>query len=132
LVAEDILLQLECVAVRLYDPGSGEPVEATRGDASTCSEWLRGHLSERRPLSCTEIISGGGGGSGSWRGVVIPVGVDAAGGVVAAVSDRTEFPSEVDQLLFTLLPIKLRQPFRTRASYTSASGPKSSFARSSG
>ena len=95
------LLQLKCVAVRLYDPGAGEPVEAMRGDARTCSEWLRNHLSESRPVSSTEIISDGG-GSGSWRGVLIPVGVDAAGGVVAAVSERTNFPSEVDQLLLHL------------------------------
>src|SRR5207244_1905432 len=43
-----------------------------------------------------------GGGPEPCRGVVIPIGVNAEGGMLAAACDRTDFPSEVDQLLLSL------------------------------
>lgn len=34
--------------------------------------------------------------------MVIPIGIDAEGGMVAAACDRADFPSEADQLLLSL------------------------------
>ncbi len=53
-------------------------------------------------LSGTQIIPDVGSGGESCRGVVIPIGVNAEGGVVAAASCRTDFPTEIDQLLLRL------------------------------
>jgi PAS domain S-box-containing protein len=36
------------------------------------------------------------------RGVVIPIGVNAEGGLVAAASTRADFPSEIDQMLLSV------------------------------
>jgi len=96
------LVQLKFVAVRLRDPDAGDTVEAMRGDARTFAAQLRAHLSQSGPPSRTELIAHVGGSTASGRCVVIPVGVNADGGVVAAVSDRTDFPSEVDLLLLHL------------------------------
>src|SRR5262249_40071632 len=41
-------------------------------------------------------------GPGTGRGVVIPIGVDGSGGLVAAACARSDFPSEVDQLLLSV------------------------------
>ena len=60
-----------------------------------------------RACSRTKIISGVGGRSRSSRDVVITVGVADAVGVVAAVSERMDFPSASTDCCFTL-PIKLR------------------------
>jgi len=39
------------------------------------------------------------GGVEPCRGVAIPIGVNADGGLVAATCDRPDFPDEIDQLL---------------------------------
>ena len=49
-----------------------------------------------------EIIPDVGDAVEPCRGVVIPVGVNAEGGVVAAACDRLDFPTEIDQLLLRL------------------------------
>jgi len=36
------------------------------------------------------------------RGLIIPIGVDADGGLVAAACDRTDFPTEIDQMLLSV------------------------------
>jgi PAS domain S-box-containing protein len=95
-------LNLDLAFVRLCDPRGGAPVEVTRGDASNgFPESLQRHLTPAGQLSGKEIIRDLG-GSDSRHAVVIPVGVNAEGGVVAAVSARTDFPTEVDQLLVSV------------------------------
>jgi hypothetical protein len=85
------LLQLDFVSVRLCDPGVAEAVEATRGDAwKTFPEWMETHLAKAGRLSVTEIVPAVDGAE-LYRGVVIPIGLDADAGVVAAASDRARF-----------------------------------------
>jgi signal transduction histidine kinase len=97
------LLQLDFAYVRLCVPNVADVVEVTRGDAwKTFPRWLTSHLAQSGRLSVKEIIPDVGGGGGQCRGVVIPIGVDAEGGMVAVACDRADFPSAADLLLLTL------------------------------
>ena len=97
------LLQLDFVFVRLRVPSVAGEVDATRGKAwNTFPAWLESYLVKSGWLSGMEIIPDVGGGVGTCRGVVIPVGVNAEGGVVAAACGRLDFPTEIDQLLLRL------------------------------
>jgi PAS domain S-box-containing protein len=99
------LLPLNFVFVRLCVPGIAGGVDATRGEAwKTFPEWLGSRLAESGRLPGKEIVPDidGGGGVQPFRGVVLPIGVNAEGGVVAAACDRIDFPTEVDQLLLSL------------------------------
>jgi signal transduction histidine kinase len=97
-------LDLEFAFVRLSDAKAGATVEATCGNGwKTFPEWLERRVSAAGPFSRKEIIPDlGGGGERRCRGIVIPVGVDAEGGLVAAACDRDDFPSEIDQLLISV------------------------------
>src|SRR3979490_977672 len=96
------LLPLDFAFVRLCDPGGAGAVDVTRGNAwKTFPQWLERHFATSGRLSGKEIIPDVGGGE-TCHGVVIPIGVNAEGGVVAAACDRTEFPTESDQLLLSL------------------------------
>jgi signal transduction histidine kinase/PAS domain-containing protein len=96
------LLQLDFVFVRLRVPNAAGDVDTMRGKArDTFPEWLESHLSENGRLADMEIIPDIGGGE-PCRGVVIPVGVYAEGGVVAAACSRIDFPTEIDHLLLSL------------------------------
>jgi signal transduction histidine kinase/PAS domain-containing protein len=96
------LLQLDFVFVRLRVPSAVGDVDATRGTAwSAFPEWLEGRLAESGLLSGMEIIPDVGGGE-PCRGIVIPVGIGAEGGVVAAACGRIDFPAEIDHLLLRL------------------------------
>jgi signal transduction histidine kinase/PAS domain-containing protein len=97
------VLQVDFASVRLSDPGGGGAVEVVRGDAwTTFPAWLERHLATSGRLSGREIIADIGDGDEPYRGVAIPIGVDAEGGVVAAASARSDFPTEIDQLLLSL------------------------------
>jgi signal transduction histidine kinase len=97
------LLPVDFVYVRLCVPGVAGVVDVTRGQGwKTFPGWLEGHLSEGGRLSGREVVSRVDGDGGRCRGVVIPIGVDAEGGMVAAACDRADFPSEADQLLLNL------------------------------
>jgi hypothetical protein len=90
------LLQLDFAYVRLCVPDVADVVEVMRGDAwKTFPRWLASHLAQSGRLSAKEIIPDIGGG-GQFRGVVIPIGVGAEGGMVAAACDRADFPSAAD------------------------------------
>jgi signal transduction histidine kinase len=97
------LLRLDFVYVRLCVPGVAGAVDVTRGNGwKTFPGWLEGHLAACGRLSGREIVSDVNGSGDQYRGVVIPIGVDAEGGMVAAACDRPDFPSEGDQLLLGL------------------------------
>ena len=97
------LLRLDFAFVRLCDPSGAGAVDVTRGNAwKSFPEWLKRHLTKSGRLSGKEIIPDVGGGVEPCRGVVIPIGVNADGGVVAAACDRSDFPTEIDQLLLSL------------------------------
>ena len=97
------LLQLEFVFVRLCVPSAADAVDVMRGTAwKTFPAWLESHLAESGRLSGIEIIPDVDGGPGPCRGVAIPIGVNAEGGVVIAACRRVGFPTEIDQLLLGL------------------------------
>jgi signal transduction histidine kinase len=97
------LLRLDFVYVRLCVPGVAGAVDVTRGNGwKTFPGWLESHLAERGRLFCREIVPRVDGDGDRCRGVVIPIGIDAEGGMVAAACDRADFPSEADQLLLSL------------------------------
>jgi signal transduction histidine kinase/PAS domain-containing protein len=96
------LLQLDFVFVRLRVPSAAGEVDATRGKAwDTFPAWLESRLAGSGRLSGMEIVPDIGGPE-PCHGIVIPVGVNAEGGVVAASCSRIEFPTEIDQLLLRL------------------------------
>src|SRR5487761_1086641 len=79
------LLDLDFVFVRLRVPGVTGEVDVTRGCAwSTFPKWLESHLADNGELSAMEIIPDVGEGDGACRGVVVPIGANAVGGLVAA------------------------------------------------
>jgi signal transduction histidine kinase len=96
------LLQLDFVFVRLCGLKGAGVVDVMRGTGWTrFPEWLERHLATSDRLS-REIIPNVGDGGERWRGVFIPIGVNADGGVVAAACDRADFPTEIDQLLLSV------------------------------
>ncbi|MEN3311977.1 MAG: hypothetical protein V7645_1306 [Actinomycetota bacterium] len=97
------LLQLDFASVRLCDPGGAGAVDVIRGTAwTTVPEWLERRLASSGRLSGTEIVPDIDDGGEPCRAVVIPIGVNAEGGVVAAACDRPDFPTESEQLLLSL------------------------------
>jgi signal transduction histidine kinase len=97
------LLQLDFAFVRLSGPGGGGTVYAARGSAwKRFPEWLERYLAERVEFAGRTIVADVGEGSGPCRGVVIPIGVNRDGGLVAAASARSDFPTAIEQLLLSL------------------------------
>ncbi len=110
------LLQLDFVFVRLCVPSVAGAVDVTRGkEWKTFQEWLESHLAESGQLSGMEIIPDAGGGVEPCHGVVIPVGINAEGGVVAAACARVGFPTEIDQLLLHLAANHAATAFQSAA-----------------
>ena len=107
-------LYLDFAFVRLCDPNGGAAVEIARGSAwHAFPEWLQHYLAANGRLSRREIVRDIGGGTQGGRGIVIPVGVDAEGGLVAAACDRADFPTEIDQLLLSVAANHAATAFRT-------------------
>jgi PAS domain S-box-containing protein len=105
-------LYLDFAFVRLCDPTGGAAVEIARGCAwQAFSEWLQQYLSVNGRLSRREIVREIG-GARRGCGIVIPIGVDAEGGVVAAACDRADFPTEIDQLLLSVAANHAATAFR--------------------
>src|SRR5260221_3313631 len=95
-------LHLDFAIVRLCDPKGGGAVDVKRGHAwEAFPEWLRTHTGRFGQFSCKEIVTDVGGAE-SCRGVVIPIGVNAEAGLVAGACTRSDFPSEIDQLLLSV------------------------------
>ena len=93
-------LNLDFAFVRLCDPNGGAAIDVTRGHAwKAFPAWLRSRGSGR--LSYKEIITDVG-GLEPCRGIAIPIGVNAEAGLVAAASNRADFPGEIDQLLLSV------------------------------
>ncbi len=107
-------LHLDFAFVRLCDPGGGAAVEIARGSAwQAFPEWLHSHVGVSGRLSRGEVIRDIGTGAQQCRGVVIPIGVGAEGGLVAAACNHAAFPSEIDQLLLSVAANHAATAFRT-------------------
>ena len=97
------LLRLDFAFVRLCDPEGAGAVEVTRGDAWTrFPELLESHLATSVQFPRKEIFADVGGGCDLYRGIAIRIGVNGERGVVAAASERSDFPTATDQLLLSL------------------------------
>jgi signal transduction histidine kinase len=97
------LLQLDFAFVRLCGPRGADAFDVTRGTAwKGFPDWLERRLGKGDRLSGKEIIPDVGEGREPFRGVFIPIGVNADGGVVAGASHRADFPTETDQVLLSL------------------------------
>jgi PAS domain S-box-containing protein len=95
-------LHLDFAFVRLCDPKGNGAIEETRGDGwKAFPEWLQTHLDVVGQFSRKEIVNDVDCGQ-PCRGIVIPIGVNAEGGLVAAACTRTDFPSEIDQMLLSV------------------------------
>jgi C4-dicarboxylate-specific signal transduction histidine kinase len=106
-------LYLNFAFVRLCDPNAGAAVEVGRGSAwQAFPRWLQQYLAVNGRLSRREIIRDIDGCTQAARGIVIPVGIDAEGGLVAAACDRADFPSEIDQLLLSVAANHAATAFR--------------------
>jgi PAS domain S-box-containing protein len=107
-------LHLDFAFVRLCNPNGDAAVEIARGSAwQAFPEWLQYHLAVNGRLSRSEIVRDIGSGAQQCRGIVIPIGVAAEGGLVAAACDRTDFPTEIDQLLLSVAANHGATAFRT-------------------
>jgi len=97
------LLDLDFIFVRLRDPQGDASVEATSGN--TCRafpEWLERRLAAGGSFAHREIIPNLGSGRQPCHGVIIPLGVDGEGGLVAAACERADFPDPTDRLLLSI------------------------------
>ena len=107
-------LDLDFAFVRLCDPNGGAAVEIARGSAwQAFPEWLQSHLAVNGRLSQREIVREIGNGAQRCCGIVIPVGVNSEGGLVAAACNHTDFPTEIDQLLLSVAANHAGTAFRT-------------------
>jgi formate hydrogenlyase transcriptional activator len=96
-------LGLDFAFVRLCDPTGGQLVEVTRGNSwKAFPEWLKEHLAAFGQISRKEIVTNVGGLGESRCGIVIPIGVNSERGLVAAASDRPDFPDQIDQQLLSV------------------------------
>ncbi len=96
-------LELNFAFVRLCDPRGRQVVEVTRGNSwKAFPEWLQQHLAEFGQISTKEILTNVGGVEEPCRGIVIPIGVNSERGLVAAASDRLDFPNQIDQQLLSV------------------------------
>ena len=106
-------LDLDFVFVRLCHPNEGAAVEIRRGSAwQAFPQWLQQYLKVHGQLSRREIVGGIDGGSAGSRGIVIPIGAGAEGGLVAAASSRGGFPDEIDGLLLSVAATHAATAFR--------------------
>src|SRR5260370_37206212 len=96
-------LQLDFAFVRLRDPTGCHAVEAIRGDAwNTFPEWLQQRLAVSGQISRKEVVNQIGGPDESFRGIVIPIGVNGERGLVAAACDRSDFPNQIEHELLSV------------------------------
>ena len=84
-------------------PQGARLVEVTRGNSwKAFPEWLQEHLAAFGQISRKEIVTNVSGLEESRCGIVIPIGVNSERGLVAAASDRPDFPDQIDQQLLSV------------------------------
>lgn len=97
------LLNLDFAFVRLCDSDGKGTVEVSRGTAApTLLQRLQHYRDRSGHLSSAEVVPTAGDDRRGGGGLVLPLGVNAEFGLVAAASDRPDFPSEIDRLLLSV------------------------------
>src|SRR4029077_17895379 len=97
------LLNLDFAFVRLCDSDGNGAVEVSVGTAAAALvERLQRHRDGGGRLSRAEVVPGAGHGGQGGGGLVLPLGVNGEFGLVAAASERPDFPCEVDRLLLSV------------------------------
>ena len=97
------LLQLDFAFVRLCYPNGAGAVDVTRGSAwKRFPEWLEDHAATSVQFPGKAIVADAGDNSKPCRGVALPIGVNGDGGLVAAASERSDFPNAIEQVLLSL------------------------------
>jgi len=108
-----VSLNVDFAFVRLCDPTGSAPVEVARGTpVPALLEWLQQYLAEGGRLAHGGIVRAVGDGPEGGHRIVIPIGVDAEGGFVAAACNRPGFPDEADQLLLSVAANHAATAFR--------------------
>jgi hypothetical protein len=88
------LLNLDFACVRLRNSDGSAASEIARGTAPPALlESLQRYLDERSRLSHPEVVPGAGDSEQGRSVIVLPLGINAEIGLVAAASDRPDFPS---------------------------------------
>jgi signal transduction histidine kinase len=96
------LLHLDFLFVRLNNRGGAEPVDVTRGDEPPhFAEWLANQGIPNGPLRLGKLPLIGR-NPDRCRSLIVPVGFDRQGGMVAALCERGDFPTAIDELLVSL------------------------------
>ncbi len=97
------LLVLDFAFVRLCDPVGAGAVDVTRGSAwKRFPAWLEHQLAAGAQFPGKAIVADVGDGPEPCRGVAIRIGVNGEAGLVAAASERSDFPTSLEQLLLSL------------------------------
>jgi len=108
-----VSLHVDSAFVRLCDPIGSAAVEIARGKPwPALLQWLQPYLTDGGRLLRSESVPGISDGARASRGIVLPVGVNAELGLVAAASDRPDFPGEIDQLLLSVAANHAATAFR--------------------
>src|SRR5580700_11420510 len=82
-----VSLHVDSAFVRLCDPDGSAAVEIAQGKPwPALLEWLQPYLAEGARLLGSESVPGISDGARAGRGIVLPVGVNAELGLVAAAS----------------------------------------------
>jgi PAS domain S-box-containing protein len=96
-------LKLDFAFVRLGDPIGCQAVEVLRGDGwKGFPEWLQQRFVRFGEVSRTEVVTNVGEVEKTCCGVVIPIGVNSERGLIAAASDRSGFPDQIDLQLLSV------------------------------
>jgi len=97
------LVNLDFAFVRLCDSDGSAAVEIARGSAPPALlERLQRCRDAGGRLSHPEVVPGAGEVVQRGGGLVLPLGVNAEVGLIAAACDRPDFPSEIDRLLLSV------------------------------
>jgi PAS domain S-box-containing protein len=95
-------LHLDFAFVRLTSARDSARIDVTRGNGwNAFPEWLERHDATLARLSRQAVVEDIQGAEPS-RGMVLPIGVNGVGGLVAAASRRPDFPTETEQLLLAV------------------------------
>src|SRR5438067_7669545 len=97
------LLQLDFAFVRLSGPDGAGAVDVTRGSAwKRFPEWLEDHPATGIQFPGKTVVADVGDDSELCRAVAFPIGVNGNGGLIAAASERSDFPTAIEQMLLSL------------------------------